>query len=97
MDQLVRDIAAIVIILGGCFVAYLKIQQYKQCKKPYAWIYIVAAFAGFSTAALLVGSLLRLYMGGDTISPMFGRPVYIMLLLALILEAIHSRRTAGGC
>lgn len=98
MDQLARDIAAVIIIVGGLAVAYLEIRLCLACRKAYRWIYLYKALAGFACAILFTLSLLRLFSGGsDVVDPILGRPVFIITLTALALGAVHIHKHGGMC
>jgi hypothetical protein len=98
MDQIARDIAAIVIVIMGSWVAWMEIEAFRACRWSYRWIYLVKAFAGVLCAILFAMALLRLFSGGsDIVDPVLGRPVFIITLLALALGAIHHKKITGGC
>ena len=98
MTILLQDMAAFILVVGGLFVAFLEMVQYRQCSYSYRWIYLVMALSGIMVAVLFAISLLRLFPGNSSyVPPLLGRPVFIVLLLSLILGAIHNRRITGGC
>jgi high-affinity Fe2+/Pb2+ permease len=97
-DQMIRDLTALIIVLGGLFVAGLELREFSRCLKSYRWIYLIKALAGLLCAFLFTMALFRLFPGGsDIVSPALGRPVFIVTLLALALGAIHQRKITGGC
>jgi hypothetical protein len=99
IDQFTRDLAALIIVVGGLSVMILEFQAFRRCKLSYRWIFIFKAGAGLLSALLFITALLRGFTGGtDIVDPSFGRPVFVILLTALALGAIHQRSSnAGGC
>lgn len=98
MEQIIRDIAATILVVGGGLVFTLEFKEYQRCTKSYRWIYAIKALGAISCSFIFVMALLRLFPGGsDTITPVFGRPVFIVMLLSLLLGAIYNKRVTGGC
>jgi hypothetical protein len=95
--QLVKDIAAGVIVLGGLFVAYLQIPKFFRYAAPSRWLHLIDAIAGLAMVVIFGMALLRLYPGGsDTIDPRAGRPVFILILASMSMRAIKDKISPGG-
>ena len=99
-EQMIRDLTATVIIGMGLLVMVLNIMVWRECRTNYRWVYLVCATAGACSAVVFVVALLRLYNGTDVILAAVGRPLYILLLLALSFVSILAHRMhrySGGC
>jgi hypothetical protein len=91
IDQLTKDILAVVIMAYGMVVAVLEYTTYTHSKIKYRWVFLVQGIVGFLCSLTFLASLLRLYNGADAIDAAIGRPMFLFLLTAMVLSAIVDR------
>jgi ABC-type Co2+ transport system permease subunit len=95
-----RDIAALGIVVMGLLVTWRAFITYRSCRSVGdKWIYAVGIIAGLFTTAIFIGALFRVNGGTDSVHPFWGRPAYLILLIAYGLLLIRSgtKNRRGGC
>ena len=85
------DIAAVINITLGLFVAVLELRVWRSCPAN-RWIYLVKAASGFALAVIFAHALL---FNGGSVDPAIGRPAISLTLMAMASGAIVQYKR--GC
>lgn len=96
MEELIRDIAALVNIILGLMVMTFELLAFRAHPlRRWRWVMLFKAAVGMAWVVVSCMALFHLYSSGGIIDPNIGRPVTTLTLLAFVLGAITQFESRG--